>query len=308
VYKRQRLSCGNQGLAQAELAYQNALAYAVDRKQGRGMGERTDAAQAADPIIVHPDVRRMLMDAKAFTEGFRALVLWTSLQIDMSHSAADEADRKTADELVGFLTPVLKAFGTDQGFQTAVSMQQVLGGHGYVAEWGLEQIVRDARVAMIYEGANGVQALDLVGRKLARDGGTVAQRFFTMITQECDEAGEDLGFIADPLGKAVHHGEAAAKMLLGNAQANPEDMAGGAYAFLQLIGTLAVGLMWLRLAKVSAALLEDDNADRDFLQAKLVTARFYAEQNLPLCTTLRHRVKAGGEAMMALSPDQFARG
>ena len=160
-----RLSCGNQGLAQAELAYQNAVAYVSERKQGRAPGSRQ-----AEPLIVHPDVRRMLMDARAFTEGFRALVAWTALQIDLSHTAASEAERASADALVGFLTPVIKAFGTDKGFETAVAMQQCFGGHGYVAEWGMEQIVRDARVAMIYEGANGVQALDLVSRKLLRDG------------------------------------------------------------------------------------------------------------------------------------------
>src|SRR5690606_32253614 len=149
-----RLSCGNQGLAQAELAYQNAAAYALDRRQGRAPGSKAPA----DPLIVHPDVRRMLMDARAFTEGFRALVLWTAHQIDLSHAAETEAERTAAEALVSFLTPILKGFGTDKGFETAVAMQQVFGGHGYVAEWGMEQIVRDARVPMIYEGANGVQA------------------------------------------------------------------------------------------------------------------------------------------------------
>src|SRR5690606_26528870 len=157
-----RLSCGNQGLAQAELAYQNAAAYAIERRQGRAPGSEAEA----DPLIVHPDVRRMLMDARAFTEGFRALVLWTAHQIDQGN-----------EELVSLLTPVIKAYGTDRGFETAVAMQQVFGGHGYVAEWGMEQIVRDARVAMLYEGANGVQALDLVGRKLVRDDGVTFERF-----------------------------------------------------------------------------------------------------------------------------------
>ena len=168
-----RLGVGVQGLAHAEHSYQRAAQYALERKQGRGMGKRANPADAADSLLVHPDVRRMLMDGRAFTEGFRALVLWTAMEIDRAHGAADADERKAADALVSFLTPVIKAYGTDRGFETAVEMQQVLGGHGYVKEWGMEQIVRDARIAMIYEGANGVQALDLAGRKLAKDGGQV---------------------------------------------------------------------------------------------------------------------------------------
>lgn len=302
-----RLGVGVQGLAHAEHSYQKAAAYALERKQGRSMGDRADPSAPADPLIVHPDIRRLLMDARAFAEGFRALVLWTAVQIDLSHGAESAEDRKKADGLVSFLTPVIKAFGSDRGFETAVNMQQVFGGHGYVAEWGMEQIVRDARIAMIYEGANGVQALDLAGRKTAKDGGAVAQAFFAMIAGECDESGEAVSFIADPLGKAVHHGEAAAKALLEHAKTDPNDMAGGAYAYMQLIGTLAVGWMWLRIAKLAQEQLDAGEGDAAFMQAKLATARFYAEQQLPLCTTLRHRVKVGAGAMMALDAEQFLR-
>jgi alkylation response protein AidB-like acyl-CoA dehydrogenase len=303
-----RLGVGVQGLAHAEHSYQKAVAYALERKQGRAMGERADPASTADPLVVHPDVRRLLMDARAFAEGFRALVLWTAVQIDVSHGAEDEQVRREADALVSFLTPVIKAFGSDRGFETAVNMQQIFGGHGYVTEWGMEQIVRDARITMIYEGANGVQALDLAGRKTAKDGGAVALAFFAMISEECDAADEELSFIADPLGKAVHHGEAAAKMLVEQAASDPQDMAGGAYAFMQLVGTLAVGWMWLRLAKVAREKLDAGEGDASFMAAKLATARFYAEQQLPQCTALRHRVKAGAGAMMALAPEQFLRG
>jgi len=303
-----RLAVGVQGLAHAEHAYQRASAYALERKQGRGTGQRSDPAAAADPLIVHPDVRRMLMDARSFAEGFRALVLWTAVQLDVAHGAADPAERHQAEALVSFLTPVIKAFGSDRGFECAVNMQQVLGGHGYVAEWGVEQIVRDARIAMIYEGANGVQALDLAGRKTAKDGGKVATAFLAMIAAEVEAAPVDLAFIADPLGKAVHHGEAAVKLLVEQAGGNPDDMAGGAYAFMQLVGTLAVGWSWLRLAVVASEQLAAGEGDKAFLEAKLVTARFYAEQQLPLCTALRHRVKAGAGAMMALAPEQFLRG
>ena len=302
-----RLAVGVQGLAHAEHSYQKAAAYALERKQGRALGKRPDPSAAADSLIVHPDVRRMLMDARAFIEGFRALVLWTALQIDVSHGAESKEERKKADAIVSFLTPVLKAFGSDRGFETAVNMQQVFGGHGYVTEWGMEQIVRDARIAMIYEGANGVQALDLAGRKTAKDGGAVAQAFFSMITAECDNAADSLSFIADPLGKAVHHGEAAAKALLEGGAQDPNNISGGAYAYMQLVGTLAIGWMWLRLATLAQEQLDAGEGDAAFLNAKIATARFYAEQQLPLCTTLRHRVKAGAGSMMALDAEQFLR-
>ena len=293
-----RLSCGNQGLAQAELAYQNAVAYVTERKQGRAAGSST----AADPLIVYPDIRRMLMDARAFTEGMRALVLWTALQIDLSHRADSEESREAADALVGLLTPVIKGFGTDNGFETAVAMQQCFGGHGYVAEWGMEQIVRDARVAMLYEGANGVQALDLAGRKLARDDGQVAERFLALVEAACDEAGPAVRFIVLPLREAVHEAREAARFLIDRAKADPNALGAGSYAFMQLLGTLAIGWMWLRMAQVAQGRESDT-----FYAAKLVTARYYAERWLPDCATLTRKIEAGAEAMMALAPETFAR-
>jgi hypothetical protein len=293
-----RLSCGNQGVAQAELAYQNAVAYALDRKQGRAAGNRS----GADPLIVHPDVRRMLMDARAFTEGFRALVLWTASQIDRSHSAETEAERAESDTLVSLLTPVLKAHGTDRGFETAVAMQQVFGGHGYIAEWGMEQIVRDARVAMLYEGANGVQALDLVGRKLMRDGGAAAEVLFNRISLDCGE-GSDLGEIAAPLMGAVREAREAALWLLAKGPEDPNHLGAGSYAFLQLIGVVAIGWMWLRLAQ---AALPDADSD-PFCAAKLSTARHYALHFLPQADTLRRKVEVGADVLMALPAEAFVR-
>ena len=219
-----RLSCGNQGLAQAERAYQNACAYALDRRQGRAPGKRASAQEPADPIIVHPDIRRLLMDARAFTEGFRALAAWTALQIDLAEHATHEAERVRADALVGLLTPVLKAFGSDRGFETAVAMQQVLGGHGYITEWGMEQHVRDARAAMIYEGANGVQALDLVGRKLVRDNGRAAELFFVLVEADCTAFAEPFsGALPQALGDA----RAAADWLRAHAEDEPADLGAG---------------------------------------------------------------------------------
>ena len=300
-----RLSCGNQGVSQGELAYQNAVAYVAERKQGRAplrhaQGER---ATDADPLIAQPDVRRMLMDARAFIEGMRALVAWTALQIDLSHRATEERERAAADALVGFLTPVLKGFGTDKGFETAVAMQQCFGGHGYIAEWGMEQIVRDARVAMLYEGANGVQALDLAARKLARDDGQVAERFLALVEAACDEAGAELSFIAGPLCEAVHEAREAARLLIDTARDDPHTLGAGSYAFMQLIGTVALGWMWLRMAEVASG-----QEDEPFYAAKLVTARYYAERNLPDCAALTRKIAAGPEAMMALDPAQLARG
>ena len=291
-----RLSCGNQGLAQAELAYQNAVAYVSERKQGRAPG-----SPQSDSLIVHPDVRRMLMDARAFIEGFRALVAWTALQIDLSHTAASEAERASADALVGFLTPVIKAFGTDKGFETAVAMQQCFGGHGYVAEWGMEQIVRDARVAMIYEGANGVQALDLVNRKLLRDGGEACERFLALVEGTCEGVDAELRWMSGPLREGVHEAREAARWLLSEGTLEPADIGAGSYAFLQLIGTVAVGWMWLRMAQIAQP------KDDPFHAAKLATARHYALRTLPDCGALRRKVEAGAEALMALSPEQFAR-
>lgn len=281
-----RLSCGNQGLAQAELAYQNAAAYALDRRQGRAAGSKAEA----DPLIVHPDVRRLLMDAKAFTEGFRALVLWTASQIDQG-----------SEELVSLLTPVIKAYGTDRGFETAVAMQQVFGGHGYVAEWGMEQIVRDARVAMLYEGANGVQALDLVGRKLVRDGGAAFERFIALVEGECATAPAALHFLSAPLGEAMHEAREAALWLLSAGKRDPDALGAGAYAFLELTGVVALGWMWLRLGKAALPKADDDS----FCAAKLVTARHYALHGLPLAGALRRKVEAGAETLMALPAETF---
>lgn len=284
-----RLSCGNQGLAQAELAYQKAVAYALDRKQGRAPGSKS----IADPLIVHPDVRRMLMDARAFTEGMRALVLWTASQIDRGE-----------DDLVGLLTPVLKAYGTDRGFETAVAMQQIFGGHGYITEWGMEQIVRDARVTMLYEGANGVQALDLAARKLMRDEGVVAERFLALIEGDCETAPPELHWISAPLREAMHEAREAGLWLLASGREDPNHLGAGSYAFLQLIGVVAIGWMWLRLAK---AALPDSERD-PFGAAKLATARHYALHSLPQAAALRRKVEAGAEVLMELPAEAFARG
>jgi alkylation response protein AidB-like acyl-CoA dehydrogenase len=302
-----RLGVGLQGLAQGEIAYQNAVAYARDRRQGRALvpGER-EADAKADPIIVHPDVRRMLMEMKAFNESARALVLWGALQVDISRKAQTEEEREAASDLLGLLTPVIKGYLTDKGFEAAVSAQQVYGGHGYIREWGMEQFVRDARIAQIYEGTNGIQALDLVGRKLGANGGRAVQAFFRILAEEIAEGKSDerSAQLAGALEKATADLQTATMWLMQNGLANPNNAGAAAYPYMTLLGTVCLGLMWLRMAKASAASLAAGD-DASFHQTKLVTARFYAERILPDTGALRRKIEAGAESLMALPAEAF---
>ena len=301
-----RLGVGIQGLAQAEVAYQNGVAYALERRQGRALTGATEPEQKADPIIVHADVRRMLMDAKALTEGLRALCLWGALQVDLSHKAVTEEERAAADDLLGLLTPVIKGYGTDSGYKVATDMQQVWGGHGYIVENGMEQFVRDARIAQIYEGTNGIQAMDLAGRKLAANGGRAVQAFFALVDEECAGAEGNLAPIAAALSKADGELKAATMWFMQNAMANPNNLGAGAYPYMTLMGTVALGLMWLKTAKVAAAALAAGAEDRAFYEAKLTTARYFAERHLPDCGALRRKIEGGAESVMALPVEAFA--
>ena len=298
-----RLGVGLQGLAIAETAYQNAVAYARDRRQGRALTGAKEPAAQADPLFVHADIRRTLMEAKALTEGLRALCLWGALQVDLEHLAADEAERQLAAELIGLLTPVIKGFGTDLGYRIATDAQQVYGGHGYIAEWGMEQYVRDARIAMIYEGTNGVQAMDLVGRKLAQKGGRAIQALFKLVGDEVAAAKQAAAtaVLAGQLEQATGDLQAATLWFMANGMQNPDNVGAGAVPYMHLTGYVALGLMWLRMA-VAAAGLPDDA----FAQAKLVTARFYGDRLLPRTGSLRREIEGGAEALMALSPEMFA--
>jgi len=303
-----RLGVGMQGLAQGEVAYQNGAAYALERRQGRALTGPADPQEKADPLIVHPDVRRMLMEAKAFTEGMRALALWGGLLVDLAHVSATEEERQAADDLLGLLTPVIKGYGTDKGFETAVNMQQVWGGHGYIAENGMEQFVRDARIAQIYEGANGVQAMDLVGRKLALNMGRAVQAFFKLVDDECAAAKADdtLAPIAERVEKANGELKAATMWLAQNGMANPDNAGAGAYAYMHITGIVALGLMWVRMAQAASKALAEGASDKAFYEAKLTTARYFAERFTPDAGALRRKIESGSEAMMALPEEAFA--
>ena len=303
-----RLGVGIQGLSQAEVAYQNAVAYALDRRQGRALTGPAEPEAKADPIVVHPDVRRMLMDAKAFTEGMRALALWGALLVDLSHKAETEEERQEADQLIGLLTPVIKGYGTDKGYAVATDMQQVFGGHGYIREWGMEQFVRDARIAQIYEGTNGVQAMDLCGRKLAQKGGAGIQAFFKLIGEECAEAKKDeaMAPLAEKLEKALGEQQAATMWFMQHAMQNPNDLGAGAHHYMHIMGIVTLGFMWLRMAKVANGKLADGGADKAFYETKLTTARYYVERYLPDAGALRRKIEAGSESLMALDEAAFA--
>ncbi|HEU0099886.1 MAG TPA: acyl-CoA dehydrogenase C-terminal domain-containing protein [Allosphingosinicella sp.] len=303
-----RLGVGLQGLAQGEVAYQNAVAYAKDRRQGRALvPDARDPEAKADPIIVHPDVRRMLMEMKAFNEASRALVLWGALQVDISRRAQTEAEREAASDLLGLLTPVIKGYMTDQGFKVAVDAQQIHGGHGYIREWGMEQFVRDARIAQIYEGTNGIQALDLVGRKLGANGGRAIQAFLKLLAEEIADAkgGEgEAAEVAAALEKGVADLQSATMWLMQNGMANPNHAGAAAYPYMTLTGIVCLGLMWLRMARASRSALAN-GGDKAFHEAKLVTARFFAQRMMPETGSLRRQIEAGSDTLMALPAEAF---
>jgi alkylation response protein AidB-like acyl-CoA dehydrogenase len=301
-----RLAVGVQGLGQSEVAYQNAVAYARERLQGRALTGAKAPEKAADPIIVHPDVRRTLMQIRAFNEAGRALILWTALNSDIAHRSQDAGERQAADDMLGLMTPVVKGVLTDRGFANAVEAQQMFGGHGYVEEWGMSQFVRDARIAMIYEGANGIQAMDLIGRKLPKDGGRAMMTFLTEVQTFIKDHGEDEAmkpFVA-PLQPALNDLQGAVMWLMQNAFAKPDNAGAGATDLMHLLGTVVLGYMWGRIAKAALA-RKAEGSDVERMDAKLVLGRFYMERMLPETSLRLARIKAGAETTMALPAEAF---
>ncbi|WP_319824677.1 acyl-CoA dehydrogenase C-terminal domain-containing protein [Thalassovita sp.] len=298
-----RLGVGMQGLAAAEVAYQNAVDYAKDRLQGRDVTGVKNPDGPADPLIVHPDIRRSLMDQKSFAEGARAFILWGATMIDAAHRKDDRA----ADGLVSLLTPVIKGFLTDEGYDMTVRAQQIYGGHGYIEEHGMSQFTRDARIAMIYEGANGVQALDLVGRKLAADGGKHVMAFFELVKTFCKDNADNeaLKDFIDPLKAASKDLQAAGMYFMQNGMKNPNNALSGSYDFMHLFGHVCLGLMWAQMAKAATEALAAGASDKAFYETKLTTGRYYMARRLPATAMHLARINSGADTVMALDAANF---
>ncbi len=302
-----RLGVGMQGLGLAEVSYQNAAAYAKDRLQGRALAGAANPEKPADPLIVHPDVRRMLLKARAVTEAARALAYWTGMEIDVLTKHADAARRGAADDFVALMTPIIKAVFTDHGFEAANLAVQVHGGSGYIHESGVEQFVRDARITQIYEGANGIQALDLVGRKLPAGGGRMLRRFFHPVQRFIDEnlADPALAEFVGPLAKAFARLQQLTLWIAQQGLSDPEETGAAASEYLRFFGLVALGWMWCRIAKIAAAKIAAQDDAEGFYAAKLATARFFMNRVLPETAALGLSIMAGKKPLMEMPAAAF---
>ncbi|HET6182182.1 MAG TPA: acyl-CoA dehydrogenase C-terminal domain-containing protein [Acetobacteraceae bacterium] len=294
-----RLGVGIQGLGIAEIAYQNALAYARERLQGRALGSPADPARAADPIIAHPDVRRMLLTMRAMAEGCRALAALAALAHDTAERHADAAERQRADDYVQLMTPIIKALFTDTGWEAAALGMQVWGGHGYIRDNGMEQFVRDARITQIYEGTNGIQALDLVGRKMGAHGGRYLRAFFHPATEfiEANAHAAEMAEFIQPLAKSFGRLQQVTAQLAQRGLVDPFEAGAAASEYLRLFGLVALADAWARMAKIALARQQEDATG--FYRAKLATARFFMQRILPQTSALTAAVLAGGATLRA---------
>ena len=299
-----RLGVGLQSLGLMEVAYQSSAAYAKDRLQMRSLSGPKAPEKPADPIIVHPDVRRMLFTQRAYVEGSRIFAYWTSLQGDIAHHHPNEEERKDADDLLALLTPIIKAFITDAGFECTNLAMQVYGGHGYISEWGMEQFVRDSRINMIYEGTNSVQSLDLLGRKVLGDGGAKMKKFGALVEEFANDnaANPAMSEFLKPLGELGERlGEIS--MWVGmQGFKNADEVGAASVDYLRLVGHLVYGYFWARMAKVA---LEKEAGGDNFYKAKLATARFYFARLFPETEMLAKRVKAGSKGLLELEAELF---
>jgi hypothetical protein len=291
----------------AEVAYQNAAAYAKERLQMRSLTGPKAPDQVADPIIVHPDIRRMLLTARSFTESARAVSCWTALYVDLARKHPDEKVREQAEDMLGLLTPFAKAYFTDMGTESANLCLQCLGGHGYIREWGMEQFTRDARVAQIYEGANGIQALDLVGRKLPAKKGRAMQVFFTEIGGFCEQnmGNPELAPFIQPVMGSLEHLFEAGQWLAENGLKNPDHAAAASMDYLYLMSLVTLGYMWVRMVKAAQEKLAAGEGDQQFYQNKLTLARFFMERMLPDTAAHLAKLKAGADTLMAMEAEAF---
>ena len=303
----ERLSMGLQGNGLAEHSYQVASAYALDRVQGRAADGPVQPEKAADPIIVHADVRRMLLTMRANIMAGRALSLYAASQLDIMRFHPDDEQRQRAQQLVALLIPVQKAYCTDRGFDACVLGQQVLGGHGYVAEWGLEQNVRDARIAQIYEGTNGVQSLDLMGRKTVRSNGQLLAVLNEVVAQELPQY-KAVDALAGPVATFEACNDrlsGATQLVMERAAENPDEVGAASYAYMELMGLTLYGFMWLRIMFAASKAMEEEGADRAYLDGLLATGRFFFERLAPGSLALKAEIEAGSETLMAMDPEQF---
>ncbi len=304
-----RLGVGMQGLGIGEVAYQNALAYAKDRLQMRALDGVKEPDKVADPIIVHPDVRRMLLTGKAFTEGARALAYWTGMKIDIARHHEDEAVRAEADDLVALLTPIVKAYLTDMGTETANLAIQTYGGHGYIHEWGVEQYARDGRIAQIYEGTNGIQALDLVGRKMGQGFGRLLRRFFhpVMTFIEAEQASPAMAEFVFPLAKAFAKLQQSTAMVAQKGLKDPNEAGAASVDYLRQFALVAMAFMWCKMAKAAQEKLQSDekNHSDEFYESKLETARFFMTRMLPEADARFKMVLAGAAPLMDMDVANF---
>jgi alkylation response protein AidB-like acyl-CoA dehydrogenase len=300
-----RLGVGLQGLSQSEVAYQNGVAYAKDRLQGRSITGAKNADGPADPIIVHPDIRRMLMDAKAFNEGARAFAFWTALYGDLLHASPDEKVREKAGDYMALMTPVIKSYLTDKGYANATNCQQIFGGHGYIEEHGMSQFVRDARIAMIYEGANGIQALDLVGRKLGANGGRAIFAFLNELEDFASNQDDDLKEFTEAVKKAKAQLQEASMWLMQNGMSNFDNAGAASHDFLNLFGIAALTYMWALQAKAALAAKANGNGGDPYYDAKLATGRYFLARMLPDADAHLVKLKSGAGPVMALSAEAF---
>ncbi|MBG4777965.1 acyl-CoA dehydrogenase C-terminal domain-containing protein [Pseudomonas aeruginosa] len=298
----ERLSIGIQGIGCAEMSYQSAVAYARERLQSRAPTGPVARDKAADPIIVHPDVRRMLLTMKALTEGGRAFSTYVGQQLDLAKYAEDQEERSQAEALVALLTPVAKAFFTDTGLESCVLGQQVFGGHGYIREWGQEQLVRDVRIAQIYEGTNGIQALDLMGRKVVANGGLFLSIFSREVRTFAAGANAELAEFVTPLLTALDLLDNLTQGIVARAGNDPREIGAASVEYLHLFGYTAYAYLWARMA---AAALRQREADPAFHDGKLATARFYFARILPRVHSLAAAVEAGSESLYGLEAEQF---
>ncbi|WP_457969170.1 acyl-CoA dehydrogenase C-terminal domain-containing protein [Pseudomonas sp. R4-84] len=303
-----RLGTGMQGLCLGEASFQGAVRYANDRLQMRSLTGPKAPEKAADPIIVHPDVRRMLLTMKAFNEGNRALTYFTAQLLDTAHLSRDETARQEAEDLLAFLTPICKAFMTDTGLEVTNHGMQVLGGHGFIREWGMEQLVRDCRIAPIYEGTNGIQALDLLGRKVLGSQGKLLRGFTKIVHQFCaaNTGHPQLqGYIAQLDGLNRQWGDLTTQVGMA-AMKNPDEVGAASVDYLMYSGYIILAYLWLRMALVAQAQLDSGDGDADFCRAKLATCEFYFKRLLPRTAAHRSAVEAGSECLMKLPAQLFA--